>query len=103
MGTLKANEILLFNRKLSAHEACERGLVTEVLPDADFSRQAWLRVEAVSKLPKESLRESRRLMRDSEKETLRQVNKRECDVLVGRWTSAEFVRVIMEFWGAKQK
>ncbi len=103
MGILKANEILLFNRKLSAQEACDRGLVTEVIPEAQFSEKAWQRVETVSKLPKESLRESRRIMRDSDKETLRQINKRECDVLVGRWTSAEFVRVIMEFWGAKQK
>lgn len=103
MGILKANEILLFNRKLNAHEAYERGLVTEVLPEAEFGQKAWQKVEAISKLPKESLRESRKVMRDMEKETLRQVNKRECEVLVGRWTSAEFVRVIMEFWGAKQK
>ncbi len=41
-------------------------------------------------------------MRDSNKELLRNVNKREVDALVGRWSSSEFVRVIMEFWGQKK-
>ena len=104
MGSLKASEFLLFNRKLTAHEAYERNLVTQVIPEASFQAEAWKQVEVVSKLPKESLRESRRLLKtDSEKDLLRQVNKKECDVLVGRWLSAEFVSVIMEFWGKKQK
>ena len=40
-------------------------------------------------------------MRNGEKELLKQINKKEVDVLVGRWCSSEFVRVIMEFWGKK--
>ena len=77
--------------------------VTEVIAHDQFQETAWKRVEAISKLPKESLRESRKILRDEEKAVLRAVNKKECDVLVGRWQSSEFVRVIMEFWGAKQK
>lgn len=104
MGDLKASEFLLFNRKLTAKEALERNLVTQVIPEADFQAEAWKQIEVISKLPKESMRESRKLMRpESEKAILRQVNKKECDVLVGRWLSDEFVRVIMEFWGAKHK
>lgn len=103
MGQLKASEFLLFNRKLTAQEAFERNLVTEVIPHNEFAEKAWAKVEAISKLPKESLRESRKIMRDGRKEILRKVNKEECDVLVGRWSSDEFVRVIMEFWGKKQK
>lgn len=104
MGNLKASEFLLFNRKLTAQEAFERNLVTQVIPDGNFQEEAWKQIEVISKLPKESLRESRKLLKtESEKEVLREVNKKECDVLVGRWLSSEFVRVIMEFWGAKHK
>lgn len=93
----------MFNRKLTAKEALEHNLLTEVIPEAEFQEKAWKKVEMVSKLPKESLSDSRKVLRDGDKETLRQINKKECDILVGRWSSNEFVRVIMEFWGSKQK
>ncbi len=103
MGTLKASEVLLFNRKLDAHEALRYNLVTEVIPDAEFQQKAWQRVDELSKLPKESLLESRRLLRSGDVEILKQVNKREVDVLVARWQSAEFFRVITDFWKPKTK
>lgn len=103
MGHLRANDILMFNRKLTAKEALEHNLLTEVIPEVEFQEKAWKKVEMVSKLPKESLSESRKVLRDGDKDTLRQINKKECDILVGRWSSNEFVRVIMEFWGSKQK
>lgn len=53
MGHIKAAEFLLFNRKLTAQEAFDRNLVTEVIPHADFDRIAWERIAAISKLPKE--------------------------------------------------
>ncbi|CAH1778831.1 unnamed protein product, partial [Owenia fusiformis] len=55
MGTTKANEMLLFNRKLTAQEACERGLVTEVFPESSFQNEAWDRVRGFAKLPKDVL------------------------------------------------
>ncbi|CAF0818143.1 unnamed protein product [Brachionus calyciflorus] len=103
MGPIKAAEFLLFNRKLTAQEAFERNLVTEIIPHDAFQVTAWKKIEDFSKLPKESLLESRKLMKDAEKEVLRQINKKEVEVLVGRWSSNEFVRVIMEFWGNRSK
>lgn len=44
--------MLMFNKKVSAHEACNLGLVTEVFPDHSFQDEVWKRVEAYSKLPK---------------------------------------------------
>lgn len=35
----QANEILLGGKKLTAVEACDRGLVTAVFPQADFSEK----------------------------------------------------------------
>ena len=103
MGHLKAAEFLIFNRKLTAQEALERNLVTQVIPHSEFQTKAWQTVEAYSKLPKESLLASRALLRDGDKAMLRQINKKEVDTLVGRWSSAEFIRVIMEFWQPKVK
>ncbi len=81
----------------------DRNLVTEVIPHSEFQLKAWQKIESFSKLPKESLLASRGLLRDSDKQLLRDINKREVDTLVGRWSSAEFVRVIMEFWQPKVK
>lgn len=103
MGNLKASEFLLFNRKLEANEALRYNLVTEVIPHADFEKIAWQRVEEFSKLPKESLLESRRVLRSGDVEVLKKVNKKECDVLVARWSSSEFMKVITEFWKPKTK
>jgi peroxisomal 3,2-trans-enoyl-CoA isomerase len=46
---------------------------------------------------------SRGLIRDGEKEILRKINKEECDVLMGRWMSDEFMKAIMGFFSRKSK
>lgn len=53
MGPIKASEFLLFNRKLTAQEAFERNLVTEIISHDDFQTKAWKKVEEFSKLPRE--------------------------------------------------
>ena len=40
---------------------------------------------------------SRKLIRDNERETLRQVNKKEVNALVERWSSSEFLKAMMDF------
>lgn len=45
--------MLMFNRKLTAQEAFERNLVTEVVPDAQFQKRVLERLTEISKLPKE--------------------------------------------------
>lgn len=53
MGPIKASEFLLFNRKLTAQEAFERNLVTEVLSHDKFETEVWKKIEEFSKLPRE--------------------------------------------------
>uniref|UniRef100_A0A8C4U0G0 Enoyl-CoA delta isomerase 2 n=1 Tax=Falco tinnunculus TaxID=100819 RepID=A0A8C4U0G0_FALTI len=89
MGSAKANEILLFNKKLTAAEACAQGLVTEVFPDSTFQKEVWAKLEAYASLPKNSLAVSKQLLRNVEKEKLHAVNSKECEVLKER-TLAEF-------------
>lgn len=44
--------MLLFNKKLTAAQACELGLVTEVFPDNTFQTEVWTRLKAYAKLPR---------------------------------------------------
>lgn len=45
--------MLLFNKKLSAKEAFEYGLLTEVVGEQSFEAKTKERLEIVSKLPRE--------------------------------------------------
>ncbi|XP_043575422.1 enoyl-CoA delta isomerase 2, mitochondrial isoform X2 [Chiloscyllium plagiosum] len=103
MGTSKANEILLFNKKLTAAQACELGLVTEVFPDSTFQKEVWKKLHAYAKLPKNSLAFSKQLIRGVEKEKLHAVNAQECERLVERWLSEECMNAIMGFFEKKSK
>lgn len=103
MGHAKASEMLLFNKKLTAAQACELGLVTEVFPDSSFQKEVWTRLKAYAKLPPNSLALSKQLIRSAEKEKLHAVNDAEVERLVERWTSDECFTAIMNFFQAKAK
>ncbi|KAI4880137.1 hypothetical protein NFI96_020829 [Prochilodus magdalenae] len=103
MGAAKANEVLLFNKKLTATQACELGLVTEVFPDSSFQSEVWTRVKAYAKLPPNSLALSKQLIRWTEKDKLNAVNAAEVERLVERWVSDECMQAIMSFFQAKSK
>ncbi|XP_013918393.1 PREDICTED: enoyl-CoA delta isomerase 2, mitochondrial [Thamnophis sirtalis] len=103
MGLAKATEMLLFNKKLTAAEACSQGLVTEVFPDSTFQKEVWARLKAYANLPKKSLAVSKQLIRNMEKEKLYEVNSQECECLVERWLSEECMNAIMSFLQKKSK
>lgn len=101
MGTAKASELLLFNKKISAAEAYNRNMVTEVIPDAMFAKETKTKIESFAKLPRESMQFSKQLVRNVEKELLHKVNKEECKLLVERWQSDECMTAIMNFFQQK--
>lgn len=103
MGTAKASEMLLFNKKLTAAQACDLGLVTEVFPDSSFQSEVWTRLKAYAKLPRNSLALSKQLIRSVEKERLYAVNDAEVELLIERWTSDECFNAIMKFFQRKAK
>lgn len=103
MGPAKASEMLLFNKKLTAAQACEVRLVTEVFPDSSFQTEVWTRLKAYAKLPPNSLSLSKQLIRSVEKERLHAVNDAEVKLLTERWTSDECFNAIMNFFQAKAK
>ncbi|XP_077592432.1 enoyl-CoA delta isomerase 2 isoform X2 [Stigmatopora nigra] len=103
MGYGKANEMLLFNKKLTAAQACELGLVTRVFPDRSFHGETRRLLESYAKLPPDSLALSKRLIRSGEKERLHAVNDAEVERLMERWTSEECFNAVMSFFQTKAK
>ncbi|XP_072535451.1 enoyl-CoA delta isomerase 2 isoform X2 [Salminus brasiliensis] len=103
MSPAKANEVLLFNKKLTATQAYKLGLVTEVFPDNTFQSEIWTRLKAYAKLPPNSLALSKQLIRGIEKEKLHAVNVAEVERLTERWTSDECMQAIVNFFQAKSK
>ncbi|KAF0028641.1 hypothetical protein F2P81_019728 [Scophthalmus maximus] len=103
MGPAKASEMLLFNKKVTAAQACELRLVTEVFPESSFQTEVWTRLKAYAKLPPNSLALSRQLIRSVEKQRLYDVNDLEVECLRGRWVSDECAAAIMSFFQAKAK
>lgn len=103
MGPGKAAEMLLFNKKLTAQQAESVGLVTEVLPADTLQQEVMARLHKLAQLPVKSLVYSKALTRDLETKILHDVNDRECDRLVERWTSDDCINAIMKFFSAKSK
>ncbi|XP_077348255.1 enoyl-CoA delta isomerase 2 [Lithobates pipiens] len=103
MGLSKASEVLLFNKLLTAREASQLGLVTEVFPDSTFQREVWERLKGYGSLPKNSLVFSKQLMRATEKEKLHAVNIEECKRLKERWLSDECMNAIISFFQKRVK
>ncbi|XP_035981116.1 enoyl-CoA delta isomerase 2, mitochondrial [Fundulus heteroclitus] len=103
MGPSKASELLLFNKKLTATQACELGLITEVFPDSSFQSEVWARLKAYARLPPQSLALSKQLIRSMDKQHLYAVNDAEVERLMERWTSEECFNAVMSFFQAKAK
>ncbi|XP_046328196.1 enoyl-CoA delta isomerase 2-like isoform X1 [Haliotis rufescens] len=101
MGSAKANEVLLFNKKLTAQEAKERNLITNIIPENSFQKESDAMMQGYSKLPPKSMTTSKNLIREVEKKKLHEVNEKECDLLVERWQSDECMNAIMAFFTRK--
>ncbi|CAO2595757.1 Enoyl-CoA delta isomerase 2 [Lemmus lemmus] len=101
MGSAKAAEMLLFGKKITAREACAQGLITEVFPDSTFEKEIWTRLKAYAKLPPNSMRISKQLIRKNEKEKLHAVNAEECTTLKAMALSEEYINAIMSFLSRK--
>uniref|UniRef100_A0A8C5MAW4 Enoyl-CoA delta isomerase 2, mitochondrial n=1 Tax=Leptobrachium leishanense TaxID=445787 RepID=A0A8C5MAW4_9ANUR len=102
-ATERAAEMLLFNKKLTAHEACNARLVTEVFPDDRFQSEVWTRLKAYAKLPKNCIAASKQLIRDVEREKLHDVCDKECELIDKRTNSKESSDAIKNFFKNKAK
>lgn len=103
MGYSKANEMLMYNEKITAVQAYELGLVTKVFPESTFQKEAWEKVKYVSSLPPQALLASKVLVKSKLREKLTEVNVAECANLKERWQSDECMNAIASFFTRKSK
>jgi len=103
MGTSKAANMLLFGKKLSAEEAYQCGFVTEVFSPEKFVTDTSKRLKQFANLPPQSVMQSKKLIRDHDREQLHKTNNAECDVLKIRWQSEELLQAAMKYFQAKSK
>jgi peroxisomal 3,2-trans-enoyl-CoA isomerase len=103
MGSLHAKEILLFDRKLTAQEAQQRGLVTKVIDENIFEQEKEKICQQILSLPKGSLLSSKALIQRWNIDTLKYVNQEELNHLKQRWMTEEFAEAIFAFMNRRKK
>lgn len=103
MGDARANDVLLAGRKLTAQEAFDRGLVTDIIPQGEFRSFIDTKAKYVASLPPKSVVYSKALNRLREKEMLERVNEEECVRLEERWLSEECMNAVMSFLAKQSK
>lgn len=96
MGLASANELLLSGRKLTAQEACSKGLVSQVLWPGTFTQEVMLRIRELVAVDTLVLRESKALMRNTSRSALEQANERECEALKRVWGSSQGTDAILQ-------
>ncbi|XP_075394166.1 chromodomain Y-like protein 2 isoform X1 [Tenrec ecaudatus] len=89
LGVALANEMLFCGRKLTAQEACSRGLVSQVFWPTTFSQEVMLRVKEMASCSAVVLEESKCLVRSFLKSVLEDVNEKECVMLKQLWSSSK--------------
>ncbi|KAG7273892.1 hypothetical protein CRUP_025953 [Coryphaenoides rupestris] len=97
MGVASANEMLLSGRKLTAQEACAKGLVSQVLWPGTFTQEVMLRIKELVSVNSLVLRESKALMRNTSRAALEQANDRECEALKRVWGSSQGTDSILKY------
>ncbi|CAK6981019.1 chromodomain Y-like protein [Scomber scombrus] len=96
MGLASANEMLLSGRKLTAQEACSKGLVSQVLWPGTFTQEVMLRVRELVAVDSLVLQESKALLRTTSRGSLQQSNERECEALKRVWGSSQGTDAILQ-------
>ncbi|XP_036376614.1 chromodomain Y-like protein isoform X1 [Megalops cyprinoides] len=97
MGVASANEMLLSGRKLTAQEACAKGLVSQVFWPGTFTQEVMVRIRELVSCNSVVLRESKALVCSGSKVALEQANERECEVLKRVWGSPQGMDSILKY------
>ncbi|XP_048867871.1 chromodomain Y-like protein isoform X13 [Brienomyrus brachyistius] len=97
MGVASASEMLLSGRKLTAQEACTKGLVSQVFWPGTFMQEVMVRIKELASCNSFVLQESKALVRSSTKAALEQANERECEALKRVWGSPQGLDSILKY------
>ncbi|XP_053323560.1 chromodomain Y-like protein [Spea bombifrons] len=97
MGLASANEMLFSGRKLTAQEACAKGLVSQVFWPGTFTQEVMVRIKELVSCNPVVLEESKGLIRNVMRGDLEQTNERECEVLKKIWGSAQGMDSMLKY------
>ncbi|KAM9307947.1 chromodomain Y-like protein [Gastrophryne carolinensis] len=97
MGIASANEMLLSGRKLTAQEACAKGLVSQVFWPGTFTQEVMVRIRELVACNPVVLEETKALVRNVTRGELEQTNDRECEVLKKIWGSAQGMDSMLKY------
>ncbi|KAI1277992.1 Enoyl-CoA delta isomerase 2 [Halotydeus destructor] len=105
LGPSLANEMLLFNRKLTADEALKAGFVSSLFQREDFLENVRNKLRTVTRVSSvESMMAAKSLIRtDADRQSLRAVNRIEAEIFMKRWFSPEFKAFLNQFVTRKTK
>lgn len=95
--------MLLVNHQMSAAEAYQFGLVSKVYKNSELNTLLWPKLIEFSKLPRESLCTTKRLMSKFQVDKLEQVCDVELEELYKRMQSEEFFDAVATFMQRKSK
>ncbi|XP_041839642.1 chromodomain Y-like protein 2 [Melanotaenia boesemani] len=97
LGVALANEMLFCGRKLTAQEACSRGLVSQVFWPTTFNQEVMLRVKEMASCNAVVLEESKCLVRSILMPVLEEVNEKECQMLKQLWCSTKGLEALFSY------
>ncbi|XP_065440989.1 chromodomain Y-like protein isoform X2 [Chrysemys picta bellii] len=97
MGLASANEMLFSGRKLTAQEACAKGLVSQVFWPGTFTQEVMVRIKELVTCNSVVLEESKALVRNIMKVDLEQANDKECEALKKIWGSAQGMDSMLKY------
>lgn len=94
--------MLLLNHKLTSEEALNFNFVSKIY-NSKLESEIWTKLVEFSKLPQESLKVGKKLIKNWNIEILDKVVIAEIDALKERWNSDEFFNAITNFMSKKSK
>ncbi|KAF6779674.1 hypothetical protein AHF37_00827 [Paragonimus kellicotti] len=97
IGMPSANELLLAGRKMSAREAMERGLVSDLLYPKSFKQELIMRCHKLATASSMALEMIKCIIRTQHRDRIEFVINTECRKLVELWQTAEFRRSAVDF------
>ncbi|XP_021960613.1 enoyl-CoA delta isomerase 2 [Folsomia candida] len=103
MGYAKATQMLLFGTKITAREAEQCGLITEIFPDDVLKSNAWDRIHKMAELPINALLHAKELLRGRDRDLLHHVNKTEMVRMKERVNSEDCMDAVLKFFARKTK
>lgn len=97
-GHVKAAELLLLGEPVDARTASEIGLVTRVVPPAELLQLARAKAQRLAELPASSIKDSKNLMRASQREKAKQVLREEAVQFAMHLGSPEAMEAFQAFF-----